>query len=76
MALPRTEEYWAVVSLPGYEDQLVELKRVYDLGGGSSLGNFLLGGPIGMVIGGTVDGASGANYSIKPEQVELVMEKK
>lgn len=65
--LKRNTDYIATVSMPGYNQQVIPISSVLS---GWLAGNFLFGG----LIGGAVDLASGAAYSLTPEKVVVTLQ--
>lgn len=70
LKLPRKTEFTADVALPGYKPGRAQVNSTVGAGGiGSTAGNILLGGIIGIA----VDGASGAMQNLSPNPLKWVM---
>lgn len=67
--LTRKTSHRVELSLAGYQPYEVILEPQFN---GSTLGNILVGGIIGMA----VDGSTGAGNTLKPEKVEAVLQKR
>ena len=67
--LKRNSVYMVKIALEGYHDEEIKIKRGFN---GWTLGNILLGGVIGII----VDVATGAVYTLKPDQLNPILSKK
>lgn len=65
--LERDEEHVAVIEMPGYKTVTVPIESNL---GGTVFGNLIMGG----LIGGIIDGASGAAFNLSPDDLDIVLE--
>ena len=66
--LERDEDHFAEISMEGYKTVTVEITHHL---GGTVFGNLILGG----LIGGIIDGASGAAFTLHPDEIDIVMQR-
>jgi hypothetical protein len=64
--LERKNDYVVTISKPGYQTQVVPINSVLS---GWLLGNVLFGG----IIGGGIDAATGAAYTLTPEKINITL---
>jgi PEGA domain len=72
LTVGRKDEFAATISMPGFKDQLVEIKtRVAGAGAAGFVGNVIVGGIIGM----GADAVTGATLEHFPNPVEVKLER-
>jgi hypothetical protein len=70
LKLKRKNGFTATVKKPGYQPEVATVESKFSGGGGAAAaGNILLGG----IIGGVVDGSSGALNSFFPSKLDLIL---
>jgi PEGA domain len=72
LTLGRKDEFSATISMPGFKDQVVEVKtRIAGAGAAGFVGNVIVGGVIGM----GADAITGATLEHFPNPVEVKLER-
>ena len=72
MTVGRKDEFSATISMPGFKDQIVDIKtRVAGAGAAGFVGNVVVGGIIGM----GADAVTGATLEHYPNPVEVKLER-